>query len=66
MTNVIKKDITVAKHKFRLEIYPQLNGVEDITFEIYPEDHNAALYAFSNKHELNNVIKEKHLFEPKP
>jgi len=65
MTNVIRKDITVAKHKFRVEIYPQLTGVEDVSFEIYPEDYNAALYAFSNKEKLNRLIKEKHIYEPK-
>jgi len=65
MTNVIKRDITVAKHNFRLEIYPQLEGSEEISWEIYPEDYNAALYAFSNKDKLNKVIKEKHIYEPK-
>ena len=65
MTNVIKRDITVAKHNFRLEIYPQLEGSEEISWEIYPEDYNAALYAFSNKDKLNEVIKEKHIYEPK-
>ena len=42
----IEKDIVVAKHKFHLEIYLGLEG-EDVSWEIYPEDHNAALYAFS-------------------
>jgi len=65
MTNVIRKDITVAKHKFRIEIYPQLEGVEEVAFEIYPEDYNAALYAFSNKEKLNSLIKENHIYEPK-
>jgi len=65
MTNVIRKDITVAKHKFRVEIYPQLTSSEEVSFEIYPEDYNAALYAFSNKEKLNRLIKEKHIYEPK-
>jgi|TARA_Y100000289_G_C3822041_1_gene99201 hypothetical protein len=65
MTNVIKRDITVAKHKFRIEIYPQLDSSNDVTFEIYPGDYNAALYAFSNKEKLNRLIKEKHIYEPK-
>mgnify|MGYP000008572350 FL=1 len=60
----IEKDIVVAKHKFHLEIYLGLDG-EDVSWEIYPEDHNAALYAFSNKDKLNKLIKEKHLYEPK-
>jgi hypothetical protein len=65
MTNVIRKDITVAKHNFRLEIYPQLEGCDDVTFEIYPADYHAALYAFSNKEKLNRLIREKHIYEPK-
>ena len=60
----VEKDIVVAKHKFRLEIYLGLEG-EDVSWEIYPEDHNAALYAFSNKDKLNKLIKEKHIYEPK-
>ena len=35
MTNTIKKDIKVSKHEFRLEIYPALEGTEEITWEIY-------------------------------
>ena len=41
MSNVIKRDITVAKHKFRIEIYPHLEGSDGIAFEIYPNDYNA-------------------------
>ena len=48
MTNIIKKDIKVSKHDFHLEIYPALEGTEEITWEIYPNDYHAALYAFSN------------------
>ena len=62
--NRIEKEIIVAKHKFYLEIYLGLEG-EDVSWEIYPEDHNAALYAFSNKDKLNKLIKEKHIYEPK-
>ena len=65
MSNVIKRDITVAKHKFRIEIYPHLEGSDGIAFEIYPNDYNATLYAFSNKEKLNRLIKEKHIYEPK-
>ena len=41
----IMREIKVSKHKFRLEIYPNLEGHQDITWEIYPEDYHAALYA---------------------
>ena len=65
MTNIIKKNIKVAKHDFRLEIYPPLEGTEEIPWEIYPNGYHAALYAFSNKEKLNKLIKEKHLEEPR-
>ena len=65
MTNIIKKDIKVSKHGFHLEIYPALEGTEEITWEIYPNDYHAALYAFSNKEKLNKLIREKHLEEPR-
>ena len=59
--SVIKKTITVEdKYTFDLEIYPRL-----ISWEIYPKDHNAALYAFSNKDKLNKIIKEKYIYESK-
>ena len=61
----IEKDIVVAKNKFHLEIYLGLEG-DDISWEIYPEDYHAALYAFSNKDKLNKLIKDKHIEEPKP
>ena len=61
----IMREIKVSKHKFRLEIYPNLEGHQDITWEIYPEDYHAALYAFSNKEKLNKIIEDKHIYEPK-
>jgi len=64
--NKIEKEITVAKHKFRLEIYLSLEGYNDICWEIYPYNYNASLYAFSNKDKLNKLIREKHIEEPKP
>ena len=43
--SIIKKTITVDdKYIFDLEIYPRL-----VSWEIYPKDHHAALYAFSKK-----------------
>tara|TARA_R100000742_G_C4265622_1_gene83656 strand:+ start:856 stop:1044 length:189 start_codon:yes stop_codon:yes gene_type:complete len=56
----ITKEITVNKHKFKIEIYPSL-----VSWEIFPHDYNAALYAFSNKEKLNKIIKEKYVYEPK-
>ena len=56
----ISKKIKVNKYKFTIEIYPAL-----VTWEIFPHDYNAALYAFSNKDKLNKIIKEKHVYEPK-
>ena len=65
MANVIKREITVAKHNFRLEIYPQMEGIDEICFEIFPHGYEASLYAFSNKKRLNQIVKDKHIYEPK-
>ena len=40
------KHIMIAKHKFRLEIYLALEGRRDLTWEIFPYNHDASLYAF--------------------
>tara|TARA_R100000231_G_C5197874_1_gene126437 strand:- start:43 stop:237 length:195 start_codon:yes stop_codon:yes gene_type:complete len=59
--STIKKTIKVEdKYTFDLEIYPRL-----VSWEIYPKDHHAALYAFSNKDKLNKIIEEEHIYEPK-
>ena len=47
---IITKTIQVSKNKFNLEIY---TGLENISWEIFPHNYNAALYAFSNKDKLN-------------
>ena len=57
--SIIKKTITVDdKYIFDLEIYPRL-----VSWEIYPKDHHAALYAFSNKDKLNKTIETNHIYE---
>jgi len=61
----ITKKIKIKKHIYRLEIYPNLEGHREISWEIFPYDYNAALYAFSNKNRLNNLIEKKHIYEPK-
>jgi len=59
----IVKTISInKKYKFDLEIYL---GLEDLSWEIFPHDYNAALYAFSNKDKLNKTIESKHIYEPK-
>ena len=62
---VITRNIKVKKFKFILEIYPNLEGHQEIAWEIFPHDTNAALCAFSNKKELNKIIEKKHIYEPK-
>ena len=64
--NKVEKTITVAKHKFRLEVYLSLDGHKDICWEIFSHSHDAALYAFSNKNKLTKLIESKHIYEPKP
>ena len=59
--SIVKKTITIEdKYMFDLEIYPRL-----ISWEIYPKDYHAALYAFSNKDKLNKLIEDKYVFEKK-
>ena len=67
MTNTVRKEIEVEGNKFHLEIYPQREGINinEFTFEIFPYDYNAALYAFSNKQSLNDYIKKNHIAEKK-
>ena len=58
-TEKINKSIVVdKKYKFDLEIYPKL-----VSWEIFPKDHHAALYAFSNKDKLNKLIEDKYIYE---
>ena len=66
MTNYVVKQITISKYKFQLEVYPMregCNGKEGPYFEIFPLNYNAALYAFSNKEKINQLIKKEHLSE---
>ena len=56
----IMKEVTINKHKYRIEIYPAL-----VDWEIFPHYYNAALYAFSNKEKLNKIIKDKYIYESK-
>jgi hypothetical protein len=65
-SRTIKKEIKVKKYKFNLEIYPAREGcagIEGPYFEIFPHDYHAALYAFSNKQELNDLIEKKYFNE---
>ena len=59
----ISKEIEVEKHKFKLEIYPNLEGLKEITWEIFPHDYQSSLYAFSNKDNLNKFIETNYIFE---
>ena len=55
----IVRHIVIAKHKFILEIYLSLEGHKDISWEIFPYDCDASLYAFSNKKRLEKNSGEK-------
>jgi hypothetical protein len=56
--SVIKKTIKIDKHIFELEIYPRL-----VSWEVFPKNYDAALYAFSNKDKLNKKIEANHVYE---
>jgi len=61
---MVKRNITVnKKYKFQLEIYLGVDSNQDITWEIFPQSHDASLYAFSNKEKLNKLILKKHIYE---
>ena len=53
----------IAKHKFILEIYLALEGHKDISWEVFPYNRDASLYAFSNKKRLENIVEKKFLYE---
>ena len=66
--NIIKRNIKVDGVEFYLEIYLRLetsgySNRQDLCYEIFPKDYNAALYAFSNKDKLNKLIKDKYIYE---
>mgnify|MGYP007032762790 FL=1 len=65
MTKVIKRRIKVSKFNFQLEIYPNLEGHKEVSWEVFPETYKWSLYAFSNKEKLNKIIEDKHIYEPK-
>ena len=57
--NYKRKDITIQKKfKFSLEIYPSI-----VAWEIFPNDYQSSLYAFSNKDSLNKFIETNYVFE---
>ena len=56
--SIIKKTIEIDKHIFELEIYPRL-----VSWEVFPQNHDAALYAFSNKEKLYKTIETNHIYE---
>ena len=62
-SKVVKTISINKKYKFELEIYLALE--DKLSWEIFPHDYNAALYAFSNKDKLNKTIESKHIYEPK-
>jgi|TARA_R100000231_G_scaffold32718_1_gene28581 hypothetical protein len=63
--STILRKIKLGNHNFDLEIYPNLEGHEDITWEIFPKTYQGSLYAFSNKNKINKIIREKYIYEPK-
>ena len=62
--STILRKIKIGKHNFDLEIYPKLEGHEDITWEIFPKTHEASLYAFSNKDKIDKIVKKNYIYEP--
>ena len=68
--NTVKRKIDIEGNKFDLEIYlrievPGLYDSKEIVWEIFPYDYQASLYALENKQEINNIIWNKHISEPR-
>lgn len=42
MTKVIKRRIKVSKFNFQLEIYPNLEGHKEISWEVFPETYKGS------------------------
>ena len=61
MTKTVQKLLEINNIKFTIEIYPPREGQKQNSFEIFPSDYQAALYAFSNKDKLNKLIIKKFL-----
>jgi len=61
----IVKNIKIDNHKFELEIYPRLECTRDIAWEIFSENYDGCLYAFSNKEKIIKTVEDKYIFEPK-
>ena len=64
---VVKRTIEINNHVFYLEIYLHIEckGLHNkIVWEIFPNNYDAALYAFSNKQKINKLIEEKYIYEP--
>ena len=59
----INKYIKVGKHKFKLEIYLALDGHRKLTWEIFPENYDACMYAFSNKKRIEDIVEKNHIHE---
>jgi hypothetical protein len=64
MKSYFTRDIKISRYNFRLEIYMGLEGHREMTWEIFPSNYKACLYAFSNKKKIENIINEKYIFEP--
>ena len=56
--NGIRKTIKIEKHKVNLEIYPGL-----VAWKKFPQNYDAALYAFSNKEKINKKIRINHVYQ---
>ena len=56
--NYTKKNIKIGKHEFILEIYPSI-----VSWEIFPKNYNACLYAFSNKEKIDKLVEDKYIFQ---
>ena len=63
--STILRKIKIGNNPFDLEIYPNLEGHQEITWEIFPTTREGSLYAFSYKDKIKKIVEKKYIYEPK-
>ena len=60
---VVKREISVDGHKFDLEIYLSLEGVQGVVFELFPKSIEGMDYSFSHKKELYSHVAKNFIYD---
>lgn len=60
---IVKREIDVKGHKFDLEIYLSLEGVQGVVFELFPRTIGGMDYSFSHKKELYSHVAKNFIYD---